>query len=98
MIDVFDFMMDEENGWNEISQEETEEQENIMKAFKNLITNYIFLNVQGNVFEIYDNNENFVKLVSIPVENIEKDSTFKEKEIINIQSNQQHNNLITLLV
>ena len=25
MIDVFDFMMDEENGWNEISQEETEE-------------------------------------------------------------------------
>lgn len=55
-----------------------------MKAFKNLINGYIFLNVQGNVFEIYDNNKNFVKLISIPVENIEKDSTFKEKEIINI--------------
>ena len=24
MIDVFDFMIDEENGWNEISQEEKE--------------------------------------------------------------------------
>ena len=82
MIDVFDFMMDEENGWNEISQEETEEQENIMKAFKNLINNYIFLNIQGNVFEIYDNEKNFVKLVSIPVENIEKDSTFKEFDLV----------------
>ena len=83
MIDVFDFMMDEENGWNEISQEETEEQENIMKAFKNLINGYIFLNVQGNVFEIYDNEKNFVKLVSIPVENIEKDSTtFKEFDLV----------------
>ena len=55
-----------------------------MRAFKNLINGYTFLNVQGNIFEIYDNKENFVKLVSIPVENIEKDSTFKEKEIINI--------------
>ena len=82
MIDVFDFMMDEENGWNEISQEETEEQENIMKAFKNLVNGYIFLNVQGNVFEIYDNEKNFVKLVSIPVENIEKDSTFKEFNLV----------------
>ena len=83
MIDVFDFMMDEENGWNEISQEETEEQENIMKAFKNLVNGYIFLNVQGNVFEIYDNEKNFVKLVSIPVENIEKDSTtFKEFDLV----------------
>ena len=83
MIDVFDFMMDEENGWNEISQEETEEQENIMKAFKNLVNGYIFLNVQGNVFEIYDNEKNFIKLVSIPVENIEKDSTtFKEFDLM----------------
>ena len=82
MIDVFDFIMDEENGWNEISQEETEEQENTMKAFKNLMNNYIFLNVQGNVFEIYDNEKNFVKLVSIPVENIEKDSTFKEFDLV----------------
>ena len=83
MIDVFDFMMDEENGWNEISQEETEEQENIMKAFKNLVNGYIFLNVQGNVFEIYDNEKNFIKLVSIPVENIEKDSTtFKEFDLV----------------
>ena len=82
MIDVFDFMMDEENGWNEISQEETEEQENTMKAFKNLVNGYIFLNVQGNVFEIYDNEKNFVKLVSIPVENIEKDSTFKEFDLV----------------
>ena len=82
MIDVFDFMVDEENGWNEISQEETEEQENIMKAFKNLNNGYIFLNVQGNVFEIYDNEENFIKLVSIPVENIEKDSTFKEFDLV----------------
>lgn len=82
MIDVFDFMMDEENGWNEISQEETEEQENIMKAFKNLINGYIFLNVQGNVFEIYDNKKNFVKLVSIPIENIEKDPTFKEFDLV----------------
>ena len=82
MIDVFDFMMDEENGWNEISQEETEEQENIMKAFKNLINGYIFLNVQGNVFEIYDNEKNFIKLISIPVENIEKDSTFKEFDLV----------------
>ena len=83
MIDVFDFMMDEENGWNEISQEETEEQENIMKAFKNLVNDYIFLNVQGNIFEIYDNEKNFIKLVSIPVENIEKDSTtFKEFDLV----------------
>ena len=82
MIDVFDFMMDEENGWNEISQEETEEQENTMKAFKNLVNGYIFLNVQGNVIEIYDNEKNFVKLVSIPVENIEKDSTFKEFDLV----------------
>ena len=83
MIDVFDFMMDEENGWNEIFQEETEEQENIMKAFKNLVNGYIFLNVQGNVFEIYDNEKNFIKLVSIPVENIEKDSTtFKEFDLM----------------
>ena len=49
-----------------------------MKAFKNLINDYIFLNVQKNIFEIYDNKENFVKLTSIPVENIEKDSTFEE--------------------
>ena len=82
MIDVFDFMMDEENGWNEISQEETEEQENIMKAFKNLVNGYIFLNVQGNVFEIYDSEKNFIKLVSIPVENIEKDSTFKKFDLV----------------
>ena len=82
MIDVFDFMMDEENGWNKISQEETEEQENIMKAFKNLVNGYIFLNVQGNIFEIYDNEKNFIKLVSIPVENIEKDSTFKEFDLV----------------
>ena len=82
MIDVFDFMMDEENGWNEISQEETEEQENTMKAFKNLVNGYIFLNVQGNVIEIYHNEKNFVKLVSIPVENIEKDSTFKEFDLV----------------
>ena len=52
-----------------------------MKAFKNLINNCIFLNVQGNVFEIYDNEKNFIKLVSIPVENIEKDSTFKEFDL-----------------
>ena len=82
MIDVFDFMMDEENGWNEISQEETEEQENIMKAFKNLVNGYIFLNVQGSIFEIYDSKKNFIKLVSIPVENIEKDSTFKEFDLV----------------
>ena len=62
MIDVFDFMIDEENGWNEISQEETEEQENIMKAFKNLVNGYIFLNVQGNVFEIYDNEKKLCKI------------------------------------
>lgn len=80
MLDVFDFMMNEENGWNEISQEETEEQEDIMKAFKNLINGYIFLNVQGNVFEIYDDKENFVKLSSISIEDIEKDSTFEEFE------------------
>lgn len=78
MIDVFDFMENEEHGWYEISQEETEEQENIMKAFKNLTNGYIFLNVQGNVFEIYDSEENFINLVSISVENIEKDSTFEE--------------------
>ena len=82
MIDVFDFMTDEENGWNEISQEETEEQEDIMKAFKNLNNGYIFLNVQGNVFEIYDSEKNFIKLVSIPIENIEKDSTFKEFDLV----------------
>ena len=80
MIDVFEFMENEEHGWYEISQEETEEQENIMKAFKNLINGYIFLNVQGNVFEIYDNEENFVKLTSISIEDIEKDSTFEEFE------------------
>ena len=50
MSDVFDLMMDEENGWNKISQEETEEQENIMKAFKNLVNGYIFFNDQGNIF------------------------------------------------
>ena len=82
MIDIFDFMMDEENGWNEISQEETEEQENIMKAFKHLVNGYIFLNVQENVFEIYDSEKNFIKLVSIPVENIEKDSIFKEFDLV----------------
>lgn len=53
-----------------------------MKAFKNLINGYIFLNVQGNVFEIYDNEKNFVKLVSIPIKNIEKDSTFKEFDLV----------------
>lgn len=53
-----------------------------MKAFKNLINGYIFLNVQGNVFEIYDNEKNFVNLVSIPVESIEKDSTFKEFDLV----------------
>lgn len=78
MIDVFEFMENEEHGWYEISQEETEEQENIMKAFKNLLNDYIFLNVQGNVFEIYDNKENFINLVSISIEEIEKDSTFEE--------------------
>lgn len=51
-----------------------------MKAFKNLLNGYIFLNVQGNVFEIYDNEENFVKLSSISIEDIEKDSTFEEFE------------------
>lgn len=49
-----------------------------MKAFKNLTNSYIFLNVQGNVFEIYDKEENFINLVSISVEEIEKDSTFEE--------------------
>lgn len=53
-----------------------------MKAFKNLINGYIFLNVQGNVFEIYDNKKNFVKLVSIPIENIEKDPTFKKFDLV----------------
>lgn len=53
-----------------------------MKAFKNLVNGYIFLNVQGNVFEIYDNEKNFVKLVSITVENIEKDSTFKKFDLV----------------
>ena len=54
-----------------------------MKAFKNLVNGYIFLNVQGNVVEIYDNEKNFIKLVSIPIENIEKDSTtFKEFDLV----------------
>ena len=55
-----------------------------MKSFKKKLKNgYIFLNVQGNVFEIYDNEKNFIKLVSIPVENIEKDSTtFKEFDLM----------------
>ena len=60
-------------------EKEKRKKENIMKAFKNLINGYIFLNVQGNVFEIYD-NENFVNLVSISVEDIEKDPTFEEFE------------------
>ena len=55
-----------------------------MKAFKNLVNDYIFLNVKGSIFEIYDNEKNFVKLVSIPIEDIKKDSTFEEKEIISI--------------
>ena len=98
MIDVFEFMENEEHGWSVLCEEETEEQENIMKAFKNLVNDYIFLNVKGSIFEIYDNEKNFVKLVSIPIEDIKKDSTFEEKEIISIQFNQQHNNLTTLLV
>lgn len=53
-----------------------------MKAFKNLINDYIFLNVQGDVFEIYDNEKNFINLVSIPIENIEKDPTFKEFDLV----------------
>ena len=51
-----------------------------MKAFKNMNNGYIFLNVQGNVFEIYDNEENFINLVSISIEDIKKDSTFEEFE------------------
>ena len=53
-----------------------------MKAFKNLVNGYIFLNVQGSIFEIYDSEKNFIKLVSIPIENIEKDSTFKEFDLM----------------
>ena len=53
-----------------------------MKAFKNLINGYIFLNVQGNVFEIYDNEKNFVNLISISVKDIEKDPTFEEFDLV----------------
>ena len=80
MVDVLEFMENEEHGWSVLCEEETEEQENIMKAFKNLVNGYTFLNVQGNVFEIYDNKENFIKLVSISIEDIKKDSAFKEFE------------------
>ena len=33
MIDVFDFIMDEENGWNEISQVENIEKDSTFKEF-----------------------------------------------------------------
>lgn len=53
-----------------------------MKAFKNLTNGYIFLNVQGNTFEIYDKEENFINLVSISIEEIEKNPIFEEFNLV----------------
>lgn len=53
-----------------------------MKAFKNLLNGYIFLNVRGNTFEIYDSEKNFINLISISIEEIEKNPIFEEFDLV----------------